>query len=1178
MHDRHLVVEGARLHAPGDVREADPEAEFRQYVMEQLQRYGFHESRCAAALEAEGGQLDAALDRLLSECFRLSLSSPHPPGGDESYLSERHDELTALQAIYADSFEERVPNRLWSVWLDLGFLSKAFGHRTREPSPPPDRRPACRYFARGRCRYGARCRDSHAPPGGRPRTPEHLRRPEEPARFRLELHLPPDSQYPHEPPLLALWCEWPAFPAQVCLQLSAWLTEQARQLTADGLPVVFALISQLEDQEAVLEAARGRYHPHSLPAELAAAAPRLDERVTAAPAAARGSALNGTDQSPGPRSAGRRRRDVDQLRQRFAEKVHDKAYVEFQEARSKFPAWGQRENIVNALKKNQVLIVSGMTGCGKSTQVPQFLLDHWLSADSTSDVSLVCTQPRRISAIGVAERVAQERTEKVGNTVGYQIRLESKMSSWTRLLFCTTGILLRRLEASHTLEGVTHVIVDEVHERSEESDFLLMILRDLLPKRPDLRLILMSATLDAKLFSSYFGGAPVIDIPGKTFPVTQFFLEDAIEFSGFALEENSPHARRERDLLTSDDESGRPVDWRRELDLSGRLEPPPSSRRDETLPVSLLSQRYADYSERTRKALALTDPDKINYDLVESVLAWLADGDHPHPRTGSILVFLPGLAEIMTLHDQLLGHRTLGRRAGRFLLVPLHSSLSSEEQQLVFRKPKPGVRKIVISTNLAETSITIDDCVFVVDCGKMKEKMFDPQRRMESLETVWVSRANADQRKGRAGRVMPGVCFHLYTSYRYRHHIRSQPIPEIKRVPLEQLVLRIKILPLFTGKDVNKVLGRVLESPEAGSISAAVRRLQELGALDHQGQMTPLGYHVAALPVDVRIGKLLLFGAVFRCVDAVTTIAACLSFRSPFVSPFSRRAEADARRRAFAVGNSDQLTMLNGYRGWREATERSSAAGYNFAQENFLQVKTLEMLASMKNQFVELLSSIGFVPAGLTARELTRRARGRADGVLQATDQQLNENNDNSRLVSAVLCAALYPNLVKVLKPETTYTKSEGGALAKDTKHDELKFKTKEDGYVFIHPVSVNAKVNKFESPYLVYNEKVKTSRVFIRECCMVPVYPLLLFAGDGIEVEKHGEEYIVSLDEGWIKLTCPTQTRLWRQIAALLKELRGELDRLLGEKIENPTLDLAACPRGQRVIAAIVTLVTAEH
>ncbi|XP_037072381.1 putative ATP-dependent RNA helicase DHX57 [Pollicipes pollicipes] len=264
--------------------------------------------------------------------------------------------------------------------------------------------------------------------------------------------------------------------------------------------------------------------------------------------------------------------------------------------------------------------------------------------------------------------------------------------------------------------------------------------------------------------------------------------------------------------------------------------------------------------------------------------------------------------------------------------------------------------------------------------------------------------------------------------------------------------------------------------------------------------------------------------------------------------------------------------MLNGYRGWREAAERSHGAGYNFAQENFLQVKTLEMLASMKHQFVELLSGIGFVRAGLTARQLERCGRGRGDGVLQATGPELNDNESN-RLLSALLCAALYPNLVKVLTPEATYTKSEGGVMAKDTKHAELKFKTKEDGYVFIHPVSVNAKVSRFESPYLVYNEKVKTSRVFIRECCMVPVYPLLLFAGNGIEVERHGSEYIVSLDEGWIKLTCPTQT-----IAALLKELRGELDRLLAEKIETPALDLAACPRSRRVIATIVSLLMSEH
>jgi ATP-dependent RNA helicase DHX57 len=269
--------------------------------------------------------------------------------------------------------------------------------------------------------------------------------------------------------------------------------------------------------------------------------------------------------------------------------------------------------------------------------------------------------------------------------------------------------------------------------------------------------------------------------------------------------------------------------------------------------------------------------------------------DCPLPSEGSILVFLPGMQEIMTLLDNLASHPRIGR-SGKFLLVPLHSSLSSEEQQLVFSKPRGGQRKIVISTNMAETSITIDDCVFVIDVGRMKEKRFDPTKNMESLDTVWVSRANALQRRGRAGRVMEGYAFHLYTQFRYDNHMRPDPVPEIQRVPLEKMVLRIKILPAFKGSSVRAVLAKVLEPPGTDGVETALTRLQGVGALYPDNSLTPLGYHLAQLPVDVRIGKLMLFGAIFRCLDAALTIAASLSYRTPFLSPFKEREAANKAR------------------------------------------------------------------------------------------------------------------------------------------------------------------------------------------------------------------------------------------------------------------------------------------
>ena len=225
----------------------------------------------------------------------------------------------------------------------------------------------------------------------------------------------------------------------------------------------------------------------------------------------------------------------------------------------------------------------------------------------------------------------------------------------------------------------------------------------------------------------------------------------------------------------------------------------------------------------------MMDFQKIDNDLIEQTLCYIVDeSKHHYPTAGSILVFLPGLAEIMILHEQLLNHQTFGSRAGKFKLIPLHSSLTSEEQAAIFEKPRKDVRKIILATNLAETSITIDDCVFVVDAGRMKENWFDPMKNMESLNTVWVSKANAVQRKGRAGRVMNGVCFHLYTKFRYDKHFRHDPLPEIQRVPLEQIILRTKILPLFSSgsTDAKTILGKMIEPPDKTAIETAEIRLQ----------------------------------------------------------------------------------------------------------------------------------------------------------------------------------------------------------------------------------------------------------------------------------------------------------------------------------------------------------------
>eukprot|EP00092_Neocalanus_flemingeri_P073805 GFUD01091162.1.p1 GENE.GFUD01091162.1~~GFUD01091162.1.p1 ORF type:complete len:1281 (+),score=425.03 GFUD01091162.1:331-4173(+) len=1232
--DNQLLVRGGQdfsqqltVHPSGLEESSQQEAE-NSFGLQKLLAIGFHRSRCLEALGKTEGDVGAAVEVLMAESFDLkmriedsgSASDPEDsncPGeivssdiaedaktvaGDDELVEQRNDEKMALESIYESAFTEKLVDKVWELRLPLEHLWKYLPGGKMDPKAKKEKDPkldknVCQFFLAGHCRFGRRCYKKHVQPEGSRKVDDgHLKGEEDEKIFIVEIRFPQGSRYPQEPCLVTFSTPLTHFSRSACVKLTARLMEESMAMASDSLPAVFSIVSILESSQELDKIIAGPESKFSLPKSLGS------DQIVRPVRDVSDKSLHGADAFMGvlekegrmeERFKEQKRKILEvnrRMRSRYQQKKVSGEVSSLMSVRKSLPAWKERTRIVDLLRKNQVVVISGMTGCGKSTQVPQFILDDWLCGDSRTDhCSVVCTQPRRISAIGVAGRVAVERGEKPGEVVGYQIRLETKASEKTRLMFCTTGILLRRLEGDPTLGDITHVIVDEVHERSEESDFLLMILRDTLPVRPDLRVILMSATVNAELFSSYFKGAPVLEIPGRTFPVQQVFLEEILENIPYCLEENSPYARRQernqggqggldKEVFKGDCRDAYLDQMDADLLLSGEgVKAAKNKQWDESCDSKQLYQRYGDWSEQTARTLALMNWDKINYDLVEAMVVFIADGgtrDCPDPTTGSLLVFLPGMQEIMTLYDQLSSHPRLGTKAGKFLLVPLHSSLSSEEQQLVFSKPKAGVRKIVISTNMAETSITIEDCVFVVDVGRMKEKRFDPNKNMESLDTVWVSQANALQRKGRAGRVMEGFCFHLYTQFRYDNHMRKDPVPEIQRVPLEKMVLRIKILPAFQGRSVKQVLSNVLEPPSVDGVDTALSRLKNVGALFPDNSLTPLGYHLAQLPVDVRIGKLMLYGAVFRCLDAALTIAACLSNRSPFVSPFREREAANRARSKFAAGNSDQLTAWRAYRAWATAAGAGQQAGWVFSQENFLSQKTLQMISQMKHQFVELLASIGFVPNNPKSRDLDRAARGKggADSVAVVTGPAINANNDNNRVVSAVLCAALYPNIVKVLTPEAKYKQTAAGAMCKPPSAEDLKFKTSEDGYVNIHPSSITSNVSHFETPYLVFHEKVKTSRVFVREVSMVPMYPMVLFGGTGVDIVMHRGQFVISLEEGWIKFICDTH-----QIAELLKEMRLELDNVLEDKISSPNTDLMTDPRGSAIIKTIVRLISTE-
>ena len=402
------------------------------------------------------------------------------------------------------------------------------------------------------------------------------------------------------------------------------------------------------------------------------------------------------------------------LRDEFRERVATKKYQSMLVQRQGLPVREFRESIIDTVAENSVTILNADTGAGKSTQVPQYLLEHALENGHGCRTSIVCTQPRRVAATSLADRVSEEMASRLGDQVGYSIRLDNKSSSRTRLLFCTTGVILRRLIEDPLLNDVSHVVVDEVHERQWQIDVFLVALRKLISgPRSDLKVILMSATLDAKLFSSFFYGAPLISVPGRTFAVSNYFLEDLIEATGHIVEDNSPNARQyyqknETASLHITTKGGR--ERSQIVSLDSEVDP-------------TLSEDFLGYSLATRRTMDRVDESVLNYDLIEDLLHLLLIERHVDhilkapegtpAEKGAILVFLPGIGEIRTLCDRLETSKYFSNRR-IFDIIPLHSALSSTEQRRAFNVPRKVRYAIIVATNIAETSVTIPDAV----CGK----------------------------------------------------------------------------------------------------------------------------------------------------------------------------------------------------------------------------------------------------------------------------------------------------------------------------------------------------------------------------------------------------------------------------------------------------------------------------
>ncbi|XP_055390609.1 dosage compensation regulator [Condylostylus longicornis] len=758
-------------------------------------------------------------------------------------------------------------------------------------------------------------------------------------------------------------------------------------------------------------------------------------------------------------------------------KMNDSVYLEFVEFRNKLPIAKMRNEIMSAINDNPVVLIRGNTGCGKTTQIAQYILEDYINSEQGAYCNIYVTQPRRISAISVAERIANEQNEPLGESVGYSVRFESMIPRpYGAILFCTIGVLLRKLEAG--LRGISHVIVDEIHERDVNSDFLLVVLRDMVHTYPDLRVILMSATIDTTLFSEYFGKCPVLEVPGRTFPVQQFFLEDCIELTKFVPTAESRKRKREEekeeDSTVENAEDGGEQNLNKICGL--------------------------DYSIQTKNSMAQISESECNFELIEAIFLYIKQQNVP----GSILVFLPGWNLIFAMMKFLQNSREFG--SSTYRILPCHSQIPREDQRKVFEPVPTGVRKIILSTNIAETSITIDDIVFVVDICKARMKMFTSHNNLTSYATVWASKTNLEQRKGRAGRVRPGFCFTLCSRARFEK-LEEQLTPEMFRTPLHELSLSIKLLRLGS---IHQFLSKAIEPPPLDAVIEAEVLLRDMKALDENDELTPLGKILARLPIEPRLGKMMILGSVFSVADPLTAMASYSStFSEVFALDIGQRRLAPHQKNLAGNKCSDHVAMLIASQMWERAKYKGEEEEIRFCEWKGLQLPTMRVMNEAKRQLLDLLQQAGFPEESLVQIHIDANA----------DDPQLD-------LTIALLCLGLYPNVC--------YHK------------EKRKVLTTESKAALIHKTSVNCSNLQvtFPYPFFIFGEKIRTRAVSCKQLTMVAPLHLMLFGCRKIDLV---ENKTVRLDN-WLNFDMDPKA------AAYLAALRPAIEDLVTKAAESPT------------------------
>uniref|UniRef100_A0AAR2LJC6 RNA helicase n=1 Tax=Pygocentrus nattereri TaxID=42514 RepID=A0AAR2LJC6_PYGNA len=589
----------------------------------------------------------------------------------------------------------------------------------------------------------------------------------------------------------------------------------------------------------------------------------------------------------------------------------EKQKQSIQEVRRSLPVFPYREDLLSAIKDHQILVIEGETGSGKTTQIPQYLFEDGYTKGG---MKIGCTQPRRVAAMSVSARVAQEMGVKLGNEVGYSIRFEDCTSERTVLKYMTDGMLLREF-------------LTEPDLASYRPRFSVLISN------------IASATLDTERFSCFFDDAPVFRIPGRRFPVDIYYTK-------------APEA----DYL-------------------------------DACVVSVLQ-------------IHVTQP------------------------PGDVLVFLTGQEEIEACCELLQERcRRLGSKISELIVLPIYANLPSDMQAKIFNPTPPGARKVVVATNIAETSLTIDGIIYVIDPGFCKQKSYNARTGMESLIVTPCSRASANQRAGRAGRVAAGKCFRLYTAWAFKHEMEETTVPEIQRTNLGNVVLLLKSL------GINDLIHfDFMDPPPHETLVLALEQLYALGALNHLGELTKLGRRMAELPVDPMLSKMILASEQYKCSEEVLTIAAMLSVNnSIFYRPKDKVVHADNARMNFVVPGGDHLVLLNVYTQWVES-------GYStqWCFENFIQFRSMKRARDVREQLEGLMDRIEV--------------------------EVCSANGDIVPIRKAVTAGYFYH----------TAHLSKGGY--KTVKHQQT---------VYVHP---NSSLFEEQPRWLIYHELVFTTKEFMRQ------------------------------------------------------------------------------------------------